>query len=235
MSYIKEAAESLLVWERDLFFALNGSDSAFLDGVMWTISERLVWIPLYLFILFLFFYKNSTKTGIILTVFFILVLVVGDQISSSVFKPFFARFRPTHHPDFASLVDTVKGYRGGRYGFISGHATNSFALSTFISLVYKNKYVTITTMLWAILNSYTRIYLGVHFVSDIVGGILVGTLIGIVLYHLCKYVCIRFGLATSEGILLTNSLEGSNMLSMVLGSYVMVLVVFSPILSHLPG
>ena len=131
---MKEFVESLIPLERTLFFAINGSDSLLLDNLMWTISGRYVWIPLYLFIFFLFFYKKPTKEAILLSVFFILVFVAADQISSSFFKPFFERYRPTHHPDFKDTVDIVNGYRGGRYGFISGHATNSFGLAVFLSL-----------------------------------------------------------------------------------------------------
>ncbi len=106
---MKEAVEALLPLERDLFLMLNGSDSLFLDNLMWTLSGRLVWIPLFLFIVFLFFYKTSWKEGLLVTLFFVLLFAVSDQVSSSFFKPFFERFRPTHHPDFMDLVDIVNG------------------------------------------------------------------------------------------------------------------------------
>jgi len=107
---------------------------------------------------------------------------VCDQVASSFFKPLFERFRPTHHPDFKEMVDIVNGYRGGRYGFISSHATNSFGLAVFISLLFRHRRVTISVVCWALLNSYTRIYLGVHFISDILAGIIVGTILAFLLY-----------------------------------------------------
>ncbi|MDI9604445.1 MAG: phosphatase PAP2 family protein [Bacteroidota bacterium] len=184
---MKEWVESLLPLERDLFFALNGSESLFLDNAMWTISGRLIWIPFYLFILFLLFYRMPKREGFLAALFLILVFVACDQVSSSLFKPLFERFRPTHHPDFKDLVDTVNGYRGGRFGFISGHATNSFGLAVFVLLLFRQRTLTLAALFWATLNSYTRIYLGVHFISDIVGGMIVGTLIALLLYGLYTY------------------------------------------------
>lgn len=177
----------MLPLERDLFLALNGSESLFLDNVMWTISGRLIWIPLYLFILFLFFYRVPKREGFLAMLFLILVFVACDQVSSSLFKPLFERFRPTHHPDFKELVDTVNDYRGGLYGFISGHATNSFGLALFVLLLFKQRALTLASLFWATLNSYTRIYLGVHFVSDILAGMIVGTLIALLFYGLYRF------------------------------------------------
>jgi undecaprenyl-diphosphatase len=184
---MKEWVEGLLPLERDLFFALNGSESLFLDNAMWTISGRLIWIPLYLFILFLLFYRVPKREGLLVALFLILVFVACDQVSSSLFKPLFERFRPTHHPDFKNLVDTVNDYRGGRYGFISGHATNSFGLAVFVLLLFKQRVLTLASLFWATLNSYTRIYLGVHFISDIVAGMIVGTLIALLFYGLYMF------------------------------------------------
>ena len=113
---MKEAIENLLPYEKNLFFALNGSDSIFLDNMFWTITGRFIWIPVILFLLFMFFYKVPKKEGILATICFILIFVFCDQVSSSIFKPFFERLRPTHHPDFQNYVDIVNGYKGGLYG-----------------------------------------------------------------------------------------------------------------------
>lgn len=230
---MKEWVEGLLPLERDLFFALNGSESVFLDNVMWTISGRLVWIPLYLFILFLFFYRVPRKEGILAALFLILVFVLCDQVSSSIFKPFFERFRPTHHPDFKDMVDMVNGYRGGQYGFISGHATNSFGLAVFLSLVFKHRAVTLSTLLWASVNSYTRIYLGVHFISDIMAGMLAGTLLAILVYAaytLTRGMTIKDPLARART---PYTKHGTLFASAILG-YLFIIIVFSFLLATLP-
>lgn len=232
---MREAVENLLPLERNLFFALNGSESVFLDNVMWTISGRLVWIPVYLFILFLFFYKTPKKEALLLTLFFVLVFVVCDQVSSSIFKPFFERFRPTHHPDFKDLVDTVNGYTGGKYGFISGHATNSFGLAVFLSLLFRNRWLTVVTLLWATINSYSRIYLGVHFISDIVAGIIVGTLIAIILYEL--YIWTRFKILpipNREKRKPIYTHQKSIRLALFIAAYLGIIIIFSRFLVTLP-
>ena len=231
---MKEAVERILPLERDLFFVLNGSDSLFLDQVMWTISGRFVWIPLFLFILFLFFYKTPRKEALLVTLFFILLFVLSDQVSSSLFKPLFERFRPTHHPDFRELVDTVNGYRGGRYGFISGHATNSFGLALFLSLLFRHRRVTLFALLWAALNSYTRIYLGVHFLSDILAGMIVGSLLAILLYELYIWLRDKFFHPALSQKKIPYSPRHGELLSSFIPIYILLLIIFSPILASLP-
>ncbi len=230
---MKEWVEGLLPSERDLFFALNGSESIFLDNVMWTISGRLIWIPFYLFILFLFFYRVPRKEGILAALFLILVFVLCDQVSSSLFKPFFERFRPTHHPDFKDLVDTVNNYRGGRYGFISGHATNSFGLAVFVSMVFKHRAVTATTLLWALLNSYTRVYLGVHFVSDIVAGMVVGSLVALLVYEAYSWTRARI-IHPSPVQARSPYTKYGALFAITLVVYLAVITIFSSLLATLP-
>lgn len=234
---MKEALESLLPLERNLFFALNGSDSLLLDNIMWTLSGRFVWIPLFLFILFVLLYKTQRKGAILTIIFFILVFVLSDQVSSSIFKPMFERFRPTHHPDFKDLVDIIDNYRGGQFGFISSHATNSFGLAVYLSLIFKNRLVIISTLFWAAINSYTRIYLGVHFISDILAGAVVGCLIALILYSvyalIFKYIS-RNGFNFQVGNNLIYSHKHAKYLSVFIFIYTAILMIFSPFLATLP-
>lgn len=232
---MKSTIERLLPLERDLFFALNGSDSVVLDNIMWTLSGRFVWIPLFLFIIFILFYKTPRKIGILVTLFLILVFVASDQVSSSLFKPLFERFRPTHHPDFMNQVDILNGYRGGRFGFISGHATNSFGLAVFLSLIFKYRFITIITLFWATLNSYTRIYLGVHFVSDIIGGIIIGSLLAVIIYSLLIVVMKSISKTTYDiGVQPMYQADSGKILSLFIFIYIVSLIGFSSLLSTLP-
>ncbi len=181
-----------------------------------------------------FFYKTPGKEAFLVTLFFILVFVVSDQVSSSLFKPMFERFRPTHHPDFKDMVDIMNGYRGGRYGFISGHATNSFGLAVFLSLVFRVRWVTLSTLCWAAVNSYTRIYLGVHFISDILAGMLVGAMLAFLLYVL--YFRLRNNLfhPSSFNRQSAYSRSHSMLLSVFIVLYLLIIIIFSSILATLP-
>jgi len=178
MEKLKQFVESILPYERDLFLFLNGSDSVFWDNAMWIVSKTNIWFLFYGIVILFLFYKTPKKDAVLVLFFFVLMAVLCDQVSSGLIKPFFERLRPTHHPDFKDFVDTVNGYRGRGFSFVSGHAANSIGFAAFLSLVYRSRWVTLVAFIWALTISYSRIYLGVHFISDVVGGMLVGTLVG---------------------------------------------------------
>lgn len=180
--------EQLLVWERDMFFMLNGSDSTFLDHFMWIYSGKAVWLPLAFFIIVVLSYKKNWKEVLLIFLAIALTITLCDQFASHLCKPIFTRFRPTHHPDFMEQVKVVFGYRGGKYGFISSHAANAFGFATLMTLLFRDKLFGWTIFFWAILTSYTRIYLGVHFITDIIPGALSGLAFGYLVYHLYIYV-----------------------------------------------
>lgn len=181
--------EKVLDYERDLFFMLNGSDSPFLDRFMWLYSGKAVWLPLAAFILIVLLYKKKWRESILILLAIVLVITLCDQFASHVCKPIFTRFRPTHHPDFMDQVKTVFDYRGGKYGFISSHAANAFGFATFMSLLFRYRLFTWTIFLWSVLTAYTRVYLGVHFISDIVPGAIAGVFFGWLVYYL--YIKVR--------------------------------------------
>jgi len=188
--------EKILEYERAVFLWLNGNHNSFWDSFMWIYTGQIVWIPVLLLFIFLLFYKQDWKEPLLIVLSIVLVITLSDQISSSICKPFFMRFRPTHHPDFMNYVHTVNEYRGGKYGFISGHATNSFGFATFALLSFRNRLFTITILVWSTLMAYTRIYLGVHFLSDIIPGVFVGMLLGFGIYKL--YVLLRHKLLKTD-------------------------------------
>jgi undecaprenyl-diphosphatase len=119
------------------------------------------------------------------------LILICDQISSHVFKPLFHRLRPTNHPDFRDIVDVFQygdyEYRGSGYGFISGHATNSMGFAVFTAMIFKNRFFTVSILLFALLMGYSRIYLGRHFISDVAAGAAVGAMIGYGVYKLYIY------------------------------------------------
>ena len=181
--------EKILEYERALFLKLNGAHSMFGDQFMWLFSGFSVWIPVAVCFLVILLYTNRKrwKETLLIVAAIVLVIVFTDQFSSGLCKPFFARFRPTHHPDFMNDVCTVFNYRGGPYGFISSHAANGFGFATLTSLIFKNRYYTILLLSWAIVSAYSRIYLGVHFISDIIPGMITGIFFGWAVYQMFVY------------------------------------------------
>ena len=174
----------LLDLDTKLFLFLNSLNNPFFDTVMWHISGTKTWFPLYLLILFLIYRKVGLKTFVIALLTLILLVTISDQTSVHLFKNVFQRLRPCHVSDIKDLVHTVNNKCGGSYGFISSHAANTFAFATFISLFFRQKAYTLFIFVWAAIVSYSRIYLGVHFVADIVCGALWGEFIGILLFKL---------------------------------------------------
>ena len=180
------AFDTIVEADHKLFFFLNGLHQNWLDAPMTFVSNRLVWIPLYAWILYLLYKKYGKGTWLILLCAIGLILF-SDQ-TANVFKEIVQRFRPTHNPTFGHLVHTVNEYRGGTYGFFSGHATNAFALIMFSLLLLKpsKTYFKIILITYACLTSYSRIYLGVHYPADIFVGALCGIGLGFLFTNFTK-------------------------------------------------
>lgn len=174
-------------FDQQLLLLLNGSDSLFWDGLMWIATSTYIWIPLAIILLYIIFKNNTTKEALIIVGLLILLVILSDQISSGFCKPFFARYRPTQDPELMYMIDIVNGYRGGKYGFISSHASNTFAIATFMALVLRNSSSIASLFVWAILCTYSRIYLGVHYPGDILFGIILGISIASALYILYQF------------------------------------------------
>jgi undecaprenyl-diphosphatase len=174
--------------ERGLFLLLNGSNYPFLDRFMWLYSGKWVWLLLALFILFTLLYKKPWREWLLILVAIAVVITLCDQFASHLCKPLFARFRPTHHPDFMEEVKTVFGYRGGRYGFMSSHAANAFGFAAFMVRLLRNRAFTWAILFWATLTAYSRVYLGVHFISDVVAGAVAGAVFGYGVYSFYAWV-----------------------------------------------
>lgn len=181
--------EKVLDYEENAFLLLNGYHAPFGDQFMWLFSGKVFWMPLAVFFVIMLFYKNKKhwKETLIVLAAIALVITLCDQFASGICKPVFARLRPTHHPEFMDKVQVVFNYRGGRFGFISSHAANAFGFATLTSLIFKYHFYSVMLYLWAIVNSYSRIYLGVHFISDIVAGTIAGLLFGWIVYKLFAF------------------------------------------------
>lgn len=168
--------------DQQLFLFLNSLNSPFWDQVMHAISGKVIWVPLYLAILIVLGIKYKRKFLVIL-LFIILAATLADQ-TSVLFKNLVQRLRPCHEPSLEGLIHLVNGECGGKFGFASSHAANSFNVALISLLFIKKRWYTISIILWALVVGYSRIYLGVHYPGDMICGLLLGALIGWSIYKL---------------------------------------------------
>ena len=171
--------------DQDLFLFLNGIHSPFWDTLMYWISYKFTWVPLYLAALIYFIYKQKQK-AILSIVLVVATIALADQLSVHLFKNVFLRYRPCHNLEIQNLIHTVHGHCGGQYGFVSSHAANAFGFAIFTALVIQKRKISYLLILWAIVVSYSRIYLGVHYPADIFGGAILGSSIAIIVALIYK-------------------------------------------------
>jgi undecaprenyl-diphosphatase len=180
--------DSIIDLDKKLLLILNGFHLSWLDQPMYYLTKTFIWLPLYGFLIFLIF-KNYKKQGWYILLGAAITILLANEITSSIMKPFFARLRPSHEPTLQGLVHFVNEYKGGLYGFASSHAANTFGTALFVWLALKpfNKWIG-WIFLWAVLMTYTRIYLGVHYPGDIIVGALVGLASGWVAFQISKWI-----------------------------------------------
>ena len=172
----------------DILLWINGHGNAWLDELMWIISRSRTWIWLYVLLAGLIVYRfRNWKTILLILVGFGIAVGLSDFITSGLIKPIVCRLRPTHEPAI-DPIRLVHDYVGGKYGFCSSHAANTMACALLFSLLYRNKIATASLMTWVALNCYSRMYLGVHYPSDIMAGLLVGALLAGCCYWAIKRV-----------------------------------------------
>ena len=168
--------------DQQLFLFLNSFNSPFWDQVMSIISGTITWIPLYLAILIALGFKYKRKFFVLILII-IIAVTLSDQVSVLI-KNGVHRLRPCHEPALDGLVHLVKAYCGGKYGFVSSHASNSFMVATFSLLMIRRKWFSYSIIIWALIVGYSRIYLGVHYPGDVICGSLLGILVGWGVYKL---------------------------------------------------
>lgn len=191
--------KEFILWLSDidarLLLIVNGAHSPFFDAVMWCISGRWIWLPFYAVLAYLLFRRMSWKRASICLVTIGLIILAADQTCATLIRPEIGRLRPANlNNPLSSFVHVVNGYRGGRYGFPSCHAANTFALAVFMSLVIRHKWFTVMMFSWAFIVSYSRMYLGVHYFGDLFCGATIGSLFAVLFYYLQNYLFKRLNI-----------------------------------------
>lgn len=181
----------LIFLDKELTLLINGLNCPFLDAFFHAATSTWLWIPLFAAILWMIFRRQGGR-GLMTVIVIALLILVADQLTSGLMKPLFERPRPTHDPVMQYLVHTVAGYRGGLYGFASSHAANTFALATFLALVLRRGAFSLSLFSWAIINSYGRIYQGVHFLGDVIVGAIIGIAVGRLVYEAYLHLVLHF-------------------------------------------
>jgi undecaprenyl-diphosphatase len=155
-------------WDTELFLIINGFHFDWLDPVMETFSSVKVWIPMYLIVAAIIIWKKRVW-GIAVLAALAVSFALSDQFSVHLFKNVFERLRPCHVEELKTMIHSLENC-GGKYGFISNHAANSFCFAMFTAWIFKNKYYTVLIFFWAVCVSYSRIYAGKHFPLDVICG-----------------------------------------------------------------
>lgn len=196
--------------DTEVLLAINGLHGTFQDAWWWLVSAKWASALLVLALAWILLHQNRRHTVLVLAML-VLTFVLADQLSSGLVKPLVERLRPTWDHSLDNMVHTVNNYRGGMFGFVSSHAANSFAAATLIALIMRHRLVTISIFTWALLQCYSRVYLGVHYPGDILGGIVIGTVVGWLVWLLMRWIQRRWHIpegyyTRTDAVVMTSSL-----------------------------
>lgn len=178
--------------DTEIFLLLNNLHSPFWDSFMSIFSGKMIWAPMYVTIVYILYSNLDKRTATLFSVAIILSIALADVTCARLLRPLAERLRPANLDNpISGMVHIVGNYRGGVYGFPSCHAANSFGLATILALIVRRRMLVVFIFLWATVNSYSRVYLGVHYIGDLLVGAIIGALIALVIYWLAQRIARR--------------------------------------------
>ena len=174
MTELTDLLSMLKAMDTMVFLTVNSHHNAYFDSVMWLVSGKLIWVPMYVSLFFVLLKNYSYKVVFAILLAIGVVILFTDSFTAQVIRPWVCRLRPSNLDNpMSSMVHVVDGYRGGAYGFPSNHASNTWGLAFFITFLFRRYKLTFFFFLWALLVCYSRMYLGVHYFGDLlIGGLL---------------------------------------------------------------
>lgn len=225
-----EWLQKILEIDKEMFLYLNSFHNDYWDTIMLLVTRKETWLPFYGILVYFFVRKYNFKS-VLIVLFLALTILASDQISV-LLKDTIQRLRPVHEPALEGLVHNVLR-KGGMYGFVSSHAANTFAIFIFTASVFKNRSYSVLLFFWAVLMSYSRIYSGVHYPLDILGGAILGMLLGFGFFKSLMFVENHFFIVRLPRIEKTNlSVQENRIILLVFAVLVATVFIMSYILHH---